>query len=253
MIEDQIFEGVDKIKGLISRIKGASVLIKNLQDEALAAIGQEAEKEVSDKLAKIIVQANKDCAQAKRLLNELKEYQGNERIRNNMHAVTLHNLVGAVREYQTAQITYRTELKNKATRQIYIVKPDATEDQIETIIGGSGVGSVYRGAILQTDPIVQAYLEVTDKLQDVLKLEKSVEELHKMFIDMAVLVEHQGNFLNSIEMHIVTSKDHMVKGNEELKLALKTRKIVRRRMCCFCICLVTISCIILGPILGTRV
>ena len=40
---------------------------------------------------------------------------------------------------------------------------------------------------------------VADKYKDVLKLEKSVEELHQMFLDMAFLVEQQGEMLDQIE------------------------------------------------------
>ena len=54
------------------------------------------------------------------------------------------------------------------------------------------------------DPVAHAYLNVSDKLQDVLKLERSVEELHQMFVDMANLVEAQGEMLDSIEHQVFT-------------------------------------------------
>ena len=83
-----------------------------------------------------------------------------------------------------------------------------------------------------------------------MKLEKSIGELNQMFLDLAVLVQHQGEMLNNIEAQVDKAKDYMESGNKELKIALKNRKKTRRRMCCFIICVVVIFVIILGPVLN---
>jgi t-SNARE complex subunit (syntaxin) len=258
---DSFFKEIERAKAAIHRVRGATATIKSLQDEAVNAIGSEPEQVVSGKLATVLIQANKDCALAKRVLENLKKetesmdrkkQQADIRVRENIHATVLQTLVAGVRAYQTAQQEYKSALKDKATRQVRVVKPDATYHEVETAMQSGDVNAVYREAILQpgSDPVAHAYLNVSDKLQDVLKLERSVEELHKMFMDLAVLVTEQGEMLNSIEHQVFTAKDYMEQGNLELEKALKARKAVRRRMCCLMIVLVIVMAVILGPVLG---
>jgi len=248
---DKFFKEIERAKQAIHRVKGATTTIKQLQDEAVNAIGNEPEQAVSSKLASVLTQANKDCAQAKRILEQQKKETA-EMDKKKQHATVLQTLVSAVRAFQSAQQDYKTALKEKATRQVKVVKPDATSSEVDTAMRSGDVNAVYREAILQpgSDPVAHAYLNVSDKLQDVLALERSVEELHRMFIDMAVLVEKQGEMLDSIEQSVFTAQDYMKQGNVELEKALKARKAVRRKMCCLMVVLIVLFAIILGPVLG---
>jgi len=112
---EKFFKEVERAKAAIHRVKGATTTIKQLQDEAVNAIGSEPEQAVSSKLATILTQANKDCALAKRVLEGLKketetmdrrQQQADIRVRENLHANILQTLVAAVRAYQTAQQVY---------------------------------------------------------------------------------------------------------------------------------------------------
>ena len=105
---DKFFQEVEKTKEVIRQIKATTITINELQSRLELAVGTEAEHECSDKLAKI-VQTNKNCATAKRILEHMKTETGkikessDVRIRENLHANLLGTLVQAVRGYQTAQ------------------------------------------------------------------------------------------------------------------------------------------------------
>lgn len=259
---EQFFNEVERAKAATNRIKGATSEIRTLKDQAVTAIGNDAEQLVSQKLAQVLTQANKDAALAKRVLENLKaeteklerkKFQADVRVRENIHSTCLQNLVVTVRGYQQAQQDYRAALQEKGVRQIKVVKPEATDKEVESVIQGGDVNAVYREAILQpgSDPLAQAYLHVVDKYQDVLKLEKSVEELHAMFLDLAVLVDAQGEMLDNIEHQVTMAKDYMAQGNKNLQSALKARKATRRRMCCCVIILVIVLIVILGPLMSS--
>lgn len=99
-----------------------------------------------------------------------------------------------MKNYQKAQQTYKTDIKEKVSRQVQIVKPDATQEEIETVLKSeNGRDQLYKEKILTgvADPIKNAYANVADKYQDVLTLEASVAELHQMFLDFALLTEQQ--------------------------------------------------------------
>lgn len=238
------FRDVEDVKELVEDIKSATAEIKSLQDQAMSAVKSEEEAEVSQRLSKVLLKANKSAALAKRKLEHLKadtgkmdkkKAQSDIRVRENIQSTTLQSLIAAIRAYQQAQNEFKVSLQGKERDKIRAVKPDATDEEIGQVLATGDVGAVVRESLLQpgADPIAQAYLHAVDKYQDVLKLEKSVEELHQMFIDLAVLVEAQGEMLDNVEAQVIMAKDYMQQGNKELKKALKARKQTRRRMCCF--------------------
>lgn len=59
-----------------------------------------------------------------------------------------------MKEYQNAQQKYKTDIRKKVKRQVHIVKPDATTDEIDAVLkSGSGSGGVLRSAILNVSLI----------------------------------------------------------------------------------------------------
>jgi t-SNARE complex subunit (syntaxin) len=60
-------------------------------------------------------------------------------------------------------------------------------------------------------------------------LEQSVAELHQMFLDFALLVDHQGEVLNNIELQVRQAVDHIEDGNEEVHQAIEIQKSVRKK------------------------
>ena len=257
------FKQVDQIKADIDGIRGATKSVAGLQHEAAEAVGDKAEREVSDRLNAVVTPANKRCMRAKATLKAIgtdtkalekdKDAKPSEiRIRKNMHATLSQKFVAVARGYQKAQDDYKRKIQEKVARQVKVVKPEATMEEIDmTMRSGGGAGAVYRAAILQAgaDPIAEAYNRVADKYKDVLKLERSVEELHQMFLDMAFLVEQQGEMLDQIEFQVNSAAEYIGEGNQQLGKALDYRKKARKKWCCIICIVVVIMAAILGPVL----
>ena len=53
-----------------------------------------------------------------------------------------------------------------------------------------------------------------------------------MFLDMAVLVDAQGDMINQIEHYVTSAADHTGKGVDEMKKAIKSQRRSRKRACC---------------------
>lgn len=156
------------------------------------------------------------------------------RIRENMCATLTKKFMDCMKDYQKAQQAYKNDMKNKVKRQVQIVKPDASEEEIDAVMRSGDPGSIYKSAILQgtADSIKDVYLNCQDKYQDVLRLEQSVAELHQMFLDLAMLVEQQGEMLDQIEFQVRTAANYVEQGNEEVRKALKSQKSARKKKCC---------------------
>ena len=60
--------------------------------------------------------------------------------------------MSVMKNYQSAQNKYKTEIKKKVKRQVQIVKPDATNEEVEAIFTQGGGAS--NGMKLNVDFIV---------------------------------------------------------------------------------------------------
>ncbi len=132
-------------------------------------------------------------------------------------------------------------MKLKVKRQVQIVKPDATDEDVDNMLSsssslndnGRGQGlQIYKQAILshggQVDhSVAHAYETCRDKYQDVVKLEESVAELHQMFVDLSLLVEEQGELINSIDYQINTAADYVDQGTREVAKAVRHQSCAR--------------------------
>lgn len=63
-------------------------------------------------------------------------------------------------------------------------------------------------------------------------LERSIKELVQLVMDLAVLVQQQGETLDQIEAQVKTAHDRVDAGAHQLTLALDRAKGARKRQCC---------------------
>ena len=98
--------------------------------------------------------------------------------------------------------------------------------------------------------IKNAYENVSNKYQDVLRLEASVAELAQMFQDFALMVEHQGELLDQIEFQVKTASDFIDEGNVHMTEAIEIQKSIRRKQCYCAIALILLFLIIGAIIVG---
>ena len=155
--------------------------------------------------------------------------------------------------YQNSQQKYKTDIKNKVARQVQIVKPDASEEEIDAVMRSEGGrDALYRERILAggvNDQVKTTYAKVAGKYQDVLALEQSVAELHQMFLDFALLTEQQGELLDQIEFQVTQAGDYIEDANVDVFESIEYQKKIRKKQCwIMLIVVIIIAVVILGVI-----
>jgi t-SNARE complex subunit (syntaxin) len=69
----------------------------------------------------------------------------------------------------------------------------------------------------------------------------------QLFQDLAALVQHQSEMLDSIESNVELAGDYMRKGNKNLRGAIEYQKKSRKCLCCvLCIVIVIIIALVAG-------
>lgn len=72
------------------------------------------------------------------------------RIRENLTSTLTRKFVDLMKRYQEVQVKFKSDLKNKVKRQIQVVKPNATAEEIDAVFkSGGGSGDVLKNTILK--------------------------------------------------------------------------------------------------------
>ncbi|KAJ0860609.1 putative target SNARE coiled-coil domain, syntaxin domain, syntaxin/epimorphin [Helianthus annuus] len=159
-------------------------------------------------------------------------------------------------DFQELRQRMMSEYKETVGRRYFTVTgEEANEEVIEKIInsGSDGQGGEEfmsraiqehgRGKVLET------VVEIQDRHDAAKEIETSLLELHQVFLDMAVMVEAQGEKMDDIEHHVMNAAHYVNDGTKNLKTAKGYQKQSRKCMCFGIILLLIIILVIVIPIL----
>jgi len=156
---------------------------------------------------------------------------------------------GLIGEWQEEERVWRQKIKARAERQLRIVKPDITQDEIDKSLSGDIRGTVFSQALVssqRTTESMKAFRNVNERQEELRKIERTLEELAVMFSDMAMLVERQDEVITVVEKGAEETQVKMDLGVVELdrgvSTAIKTRK---KRWICLGISLVILIILII--------
>ena len=170
------------------------------------------------------------------------------RVRENLCNTLTRKFIDEMKAYQASQQKYKTDIKKKVKRQVQIVNPDATDEDVDKVMQSEGGrDALYKQQILAggvNDQVKTAYTKVASKYQDVLTLEQSVAELHQMFLDFALLTEQQGELLDQIEYQVREAGDYIEDANVDVYESIEYQKKIRKKQC-WIILIVVIATIVL--------
>lgn len=260
----QFFSDVEMVKNAINKIKDATSAIAGIAQSAVLATSNERETELSREMTPTILEANKKATFAKQMLQHLRldtermkssatppadVKPSDLRIRENLLNTLMRRFVEVMKEYQNEQTNYKSEIVKKVRRQVQIVKPDATEEEINAVMKSEGGSDkLFQDLILKGDAsesIQTMYNHVQDKYNEVHEIEKSVAELHQIFVDFAYLTEHQGEMLDQISLHVSNTVEYIDSANKEYTIAANYLVSLRRKQCyCFIFIVIVLTIII---------
>ncbi|KAG9467972.1 hypothetical protein GDO78_013955, partial [Eleutherodactylus coqui] len=129
---------------------------------------------------------------------------------------------------------------------------NVTDEQFDEMLE-SGQTDVFTCNILKDTQITkQALNEIETRHEEILKLERSIVELHDMFTYLAMEVEAQGETIDSIEKNILHSTDYVERAKKQLEQAVDNRTKARKKKIYIAICVVVLL-IIIAIIIGVSI
>ncbi|XP_056325353.1 syntaxin-4-like [Danio aesculapii] len=165
-------------------------------------------------------------------------------MRRTQHGVLSREFLELMGRCNTIQAQYRDRNVERIKRQLKITGNSVSDDELETMLE-SGQTDVFTQNILNDAKATrQALNEIESRHDEIIKLERSIKELHDMFQYLAMEVEAQGEMVDRIESNIKMSHDYVEKAVADTDAAVKTSKKVRKKKIYIAICLAVLLLII---------
>nr|CAD1841631.1 unnamed protein product [Ananas comosus var. bracteatus] len=260
---DDFFKQVQEIEKQIDKL---SKLLKKLQtanEESKAVTKAAAMKAIKQRMEKDIDEVGKIARLAKSKLEELdkdnlsnRQKQGCgkgstvDRLRTSNTVALKKKLKERMDDFQTLRETIHQEYREVVERRVFTVTGTrADEETIDQLIETGNSEQIFQNAIQGRGQVMDTLAEIQERHDTVRELERKLLELQQIFLDMAVLVEAQGDMLDNIESQVSSAIDHVQNGTVALQKAKKLQKNSRKWMCIAIIILLLIVVIIVVAVL----
>ncbi|XP_035298082.1 syntaxin-1B isoform X3 [Cricetulus griseus] len=228
---DEFFEQVEEIRGCIEKLSEDVEQVKKQHSAILAAPNPDETIEQSIEQEEGLNRSSADL-----------------RIRKTQHSTLSRKFVEVMTEYNATQSKYRDRCKDRIQRQLEITGRTTTNEELEDMLE-SGKLAIFTDDIkMDSQMTKQALNEIETRHNEIIKLETSIRELHDMFVDMAMLVESQGEMIDRIEYNVEHSVDYVERAVSDTKKAVKYQSKARRKKIMIIIC-----CVVLGVVLASSI
>lgn len=249
---------IEKVSALLQKLKEANEESKAVtKASAMKAIKKRMEKDI-DEVGKIAhgVKAKIEAINRENLNNRQKpgceKGTGIDRARMNMTNSLTKKFRDLMTEFQTLRQRIQDEYREVVERRVITVTGTRPDDEtIDHLIETGNSEQIFQQAILEAGrgQVVSTVEEIQERHDAVKEIEKKLLDLHQIYLDMAVLVDAQGEILDNIESQVNNAVDHVQRGTTALQSAKKLQKNSRKWMCIAIIILLIIVAIIVVGVL----
>ncbi|RWW52725.1 hypothetical protein BHE74_00040847 [Ensete ventricosum] len=221
---ERFFEEVENVK---NDLRGLESLYRRLQEaneESKTAHSAKTMKEVRARMDADIGQVLRQAKAVKAKLEALDQANAQhrnipgcgpgssaDRTRTSVVSGLGKKLKDLMDDFQGLRARIAAEYKETVGRRYYTVTgthPD--DDTIETLIS-SGASETFMQKAIQEQgrgQVMDTISEIQERHDAVKEIERSLLDLHQVFLDMAALVEAQGHQLNDIESHVAHASSY---------------------------------------------
>ncbi|KAG1656036.1 Syntaxin-1A [Nymphon striatum] len=256
---EAFFAEVEEIRNNIEKIQANVEEVKKKHSAILSApqSDEKVKQELEDHMADIKKTANKVRAKLKLIEQNIeqeehssKQSSADLRIRKTQHSTLSRKFVEVMTDYNKTQTDYRERCKGRIQRQLEITGKKTTQEEIENMLETGNLQVFTQDIMIETQQAKQTLADIEARHNDIIKLENSIRELHDMFMDMAMLVESQGEMIDRIEYNVEHAVDYIETAKQDTKKAVKYQSKARRKKIAIMICLI-ILVIVLVSIFGS--
>ncbi|CAL9024095.1 unnamed protein product [Prunus brigantina] len=257
---EKVKQEMGSVRDILGRLQQANEESKSLhKSEALQSLRSRINADIMTVLKKTrtIRSQLEDMDRANAANRRLSAYKEGTPIYRTRIAVTnglRKKLKELMMDFQGLRQRMMTEYKETVGRRYFTVTGEHPDEEvIEKIIsnGDGNGGEEFLGKAIQEHgrgKVLETVVEIQDRHDAAKEIEKSLLELHQIFLDMAVMVEAQGEQMDDIEHHVMNASHYVKDGTKHLTTAKGYQRSSRKWMCIGVIILLLLILVIVIPI-----
>ncbi|XP_034948740.1 syntaxin-1A-like [Chelonus insularis] len=238
-----VLDEAEKIRAMIDVLRDNINVVKDLHNNVLSHTDHGIQLELESRTFIISQTAFKIRTSLKEMGKEIprvdeitlesaRDGPAHARIKFLQYATMLKMFSDIMHEYNDSLMRYhekcssllhqqRILLRKETASQIFYDDDDEEYDQKK---------SLFVDNILEDSKLAKLQLsEIKQRHNELIKLEKSLKEIKDMFLEMAFLIEKQGEQLNCVEYFAGKASDNVEEGRCDLSRAEKRRHRNRKR------------------------
>ncbi|XP_028777659.1 syntaxin-121-like [Neltuma alba] len=244
---NKFFEEVESIKDELKELERLNQNLQSSHEQSKTLHNAKAVKDLrsrmdSDvalalkkaKLIKIKLEALERSNAASRSLPDCGPGSSSDRTRTSVVNGLRKNLKDCMDSFNELRQRISVEYRETVQRRYFTVTGENPDEKTVDLLISTGESETFlRKAILEQGRgrILDTINEIQERHDAVKDLEKNLQELHQVFLDMAVLVQSQGEQLDDIESHVARASSFVKRGNQNLQTARKHQKNTRKWTC----------------------
>jgi syntaxin 1B/2/3 len=223
-------------------------LIEFNQKKLLSEVNEEQELATRKQLDSLIAQASSLQQTLKTKIKDAQATAGTDSAKRAQAENSRGRFLGIIQNYRVIEANYREQNKQQAARQYKIVRPDATEAEVDEAISDVGGQQIFSQAIMNASrrgEAKTALAEVQSRHKELQRLEKTMAELTQLFHDMEELVAVQNVQVQNVDEQVADAQKDIEMGLGHTDKAVESaRKARRKKMFCYAILALVIIIII---------
>lgn len=248
----EIHEGLQNLKRMVSELenKQKTVLGEPLPEESMKKELQTLREEIKT-LAGQIQRKLKSIESKKGEEEDGKYIPINIRMQRTQHGVLSKEFVELMGHCNTIQAQYRDRNVERIHRQLKITGNNVTDEELDTMLESGQTDVFTQNILIDAQATKQALNEIESRHDEILKLERSIRDLHDMFQYLAMEVEAQGEMVNRIETNIKQSSDYVEKAKKNVETAVTYQQKARKKKVWIAICVAILILILVISLVTT--
>ncbi|KAJ3360808.1 Plasma membrane t-SNARE, secretory vesicle fusion [Allomyces arbusculus] len=146
-----------------------------------------------------------------------------------------------VRAFHAAETAFQQRQRDRMLREMRIVQPDATDADVDEYMASGG--QIFAQQVLHSSRYGEArraLQSVQDRHAELQAIERTVEELAQLFLDLNTLIEQQDYTITQITEHVEDTVVELEKGEKEIEKAVEIRKNSIKWSWYLCACVIVI-------------
>ncbi|KAI9831811.1 MAG: hypothetical protein M1819_004708 [Sarea resinae] len=227
---NDILSRTSQIDGEIKDLDGHLQRLRRLQTEALSAADFNAYNGRIDEINGETMTLYRELARRIQKIKSMPE-SGSPRCAPQVGKVD-RNLKAKINEYQTLESTFRKQVQEQMKRQYRIVRPEASETEVQEACEDTSGQQIFSQALMQSDRRGQAGIarrNVEQRHEAIQKIERQIVELGQLFQDMEALVVQQEPAVMNIEAKGDDVHENVQQANVEIDGAITKARSARRK------------------------